>query len=160
MRKRWLTGRAILFHWIVVVFVSVCLLAGRWQLHAALGGNTLSWAYTVEWPVFAVIAVIAWWHLIHEEPEERNARAERAARTVAHEAMLDLALPDERSPVSWFRRTSSVPEADELPEVYEARVAAAARAELSSHIARLAEHDEAYDAWRAQLAAKPARERQ
>ena len=149
MGKRWLTGRAILFHFLVVVFVSVCLLAGRWQLHAALGGNTLSWAYTVEWPVFAVIAVIAWWHLIHEE---RDARAERAARLALHEKTLDLAPPGAVSSVSWFQRTSAVPEAGESPDVFEARVAAAARQEFNLHIARLAQSDHEYDAWRARRA--------
>jgi len=147
VRNRWLTGRAILFHFLVVVFVAVCLLAGRWQLHAALGGNTLSWAYTVEWPVFAVIAVVAWWHLIHEEPEERDARAERAMRAAAHEAMLDSAPPDTPLPVSWFQQATEVSEAGEPPDVYAARVAAAARQELSAHVARLADSDEKHDAW-------------
>ena len=27
-----------------------------WQLERALGGNTLSWAYTFEWPLFAIYA--------------------------------------------------------------------------------------------------------
>jgi len=37
-------------------------------------GNGLSWFYTFEWPVLAGIAIAAWWHLIHEDPEERAAR--------------------------------------------------------------------------------------
>ena len=147
-RNRWLTGRAILFHFLVVVFVTVCLLAGRWQLHVALGGNKLSWAYTVEWPVFAVIAVVAWWHLIHEEPEEREARAQRASRAAALEAMLDLVPAENDISVSRFQRTGEVTESDESPEVFAARVAAAAREELSSHVARLADTDEVYSAWR------------
>ena len=40
----------------------------------ALGGNDLSWFYTFEWPIFAGIAIAAWWHLIHEDPEARAAR--------------------------------------------------------------------------------------
>ena len=39
-----------------------------------MSGNTLSYAYSVEWPIFAVIAVIGWWQLIHEDPAEVVAR--------------------------------------------------------------------------------------
>jgi hypothetical protein len=50
-----------------------------WQLHRALGGNKLSWAYTVEWPVFAGYAVFMWWRLLHEGFAPRRApRAPRA----------------------------------------------------------------------------------
>jgi hypothetical protein len=38
-----------------------------WQLDRALGGNTLSWAYTFEWPLFAGYAVYVWWQLIHDQ---------------------------------------------------------------------------------------------
>ena len=148
VRQRWLTGRALLFHFLVVVFVTVCLLAGRWQLHTALGGNTLSWAYTVEWPAFAIIAVVAWWHLIHEEPEERDARAERAMRAAAREAAIDSAPPGANIPVPWLPRAGEVSETDEPPDVYAARVAAAARQEFRSHVARLANSEEEYSAWR------------
>jgi hypothetical protein len=37
-----------------------------WQLARALGGNTLSWAYTFEWPLFAGYAVYVWWQLVHD----------------------------------------------------------------------------------------------
>ncbi len=39
----------------------------EWQLDRALGGNTLSWAYTFEWPLFAVYAIYVWWQLIHDQ---------------------------------------------------------------------------------------------
>ncbi len=31
-----------------------------------MSGNTLSWAYVFEWPIFAGYAVYMWWKLIHE----------------------------------------------------------------------------------------------
>jgi hypothetical protein len=34
----------------------------------------LSWFYTFEWPAFVAIAAAAWWHLIHEAPEQRAER--------------------------------------------------------------------------------------
>ena len=39
----------------------------KWQLDRALGGNTLSWAYTFEWPLFAGYAIYVWWQLIHDK---------------------------------------------------------------------------------------------
>ena len=39
-----------------------------WQLHRALDGNELSWAYVFEWPLFAGYAVYMWWRLVHERP--------------------------------------------------------------------------------------------
>jgi hypothetical protein len=51
-----------------LVVVPGCLALGWWQLHRALSGNTLSWAYTVEWPFFACYGVYMWWKILHEQP--------------------------------------------------------------------------------------------
>ncbi len=40
---------------------------GDWQLHRALAGNGLSWAYTFEWPLFAGFAVVFWAKTIRDE---------------------------------------------------------------------------------------------
>ena len=40
---------------------------GIWQLHRALSGNELSWAYTFEWPLFAIFAVYFWVRTVREE---------------------------------------------------------------------------------------------
>ena len=77
MRTRWLSRRAALLHLEFALLVAGCLTAGWWQATRALAGNGLSWAYTVEWPALALIAVAAWWHLIHENPEVREARKRR-----------------------------------------------------------------------------------
>jgi hypothetical protein len=70
-----------LFHLLLVIIVPGCLFAGWWQVRRAMSGNLLSYAYSVEWPIFAVIAVIGWWQLIHEDPVEVVARkVERARR--------------------------------------------------------------------------------
>jgi hypothetical protein len=65
--RKYLTWRCIGLHVLVLVLVPAFLLAGWWQYHVALGGNDLSWVYTVEWPFFAVYAVYIWWRLIHDE---------------------------------------------------------------------------------------------
>jgi hypothetical protein len=40
---------------------------GDWQLHRALAGNSLSWAYTFEWPLFSGFAVVFWAKTIRDE---------------------------------------------------------------------------------------------
>lgn len=52
----------------VVLAVGVCAAAARWQIHRAASGNVLSYAYAVEWPLFAIAAVVMWWQLIHDQP--------------------------------------------------------------------------------------------
>jgi hypothetical protein len=59
------------------------LVAGWWQVHRAMAGNALSYAYSVEWPLFALVAVIGWWQLIQEDPaevEERKRERRRRGR--------------------------------------------------------------------------------
>ena len=77
---RWLSRRAVTFHVLLAIIVPFCLFAGWWQVNRALSGNLLSYAYSVEWPAFAVIAVIGWWQLVHEDPSEVMARREERAR--------------------------------------------------------------------------------
>ncbi len=47
--------------------VPLCLVAGWWQLGRARSGNALSWAYAVQWPIFAGVAVVMWWQLVHDD---------------------------------------------------------------------------------------------
>jgi len=46
-----------------------------WQLHRALDGNDLSWAYTFEWPLFAALSAVMWWQQVHEDPARIEAGA-------------------------------------------------------------------------------------
>lgn len=88
IRDQWFSRRALLWHLLLLVIVPGCLYAGWWQGTRAVGGNTLSWAYTVEWPVFAVVAVIGWWQLIWEDPAAVEARrAERIRRATPRPAV-------------------------------------------------------------------------
>jgi hypothetical protein len=88
-------------HVLAVVAIAAMLGLFWWQLQRALAGNRLSWAYAVEWPLFALYAVYMWWRLLHEQPEfadtksvvRRKARAQRKqeeadARAVTEEAEL------------------------------------------------------------------------
>jgi hypothetical protein len=62
IRPRWLG-----WHLLMVVSFWGMLWLGDWQLHRALGGNALSWAYTFEWPLFACFAVVFWTKTIRDE---------------------------------------------------------------------------------------------
>ncbi len=60
------------------------LALGWWQLHRALGGNELSWAYTFEWPFFACYAVYVWWRIIHDEQTSTLGAVRRAPSFIGH----------------------------------------------------------------------------
>jgi hypothetical protein len=76
-------------HLTIVVLLPAFLILARWQLGRALGGNGLSWFYTVEWPLFALYAVFVWWRLLREEHgvvERRQPRSERGRAKAAARA--------------------------------------------------------------------------
>ncbi|MGH9006356.1 MAG: hypothetical protein ACRDV6_01370 [Acidimicrobiales bacterium] len=77
MHERWLSRRALALHLAVVGWVPGCLVAGWWQVTRALDGNGLSYLYSVEWPVFALVGIWMWWSLIHTDPDTVGARAQR-----------------------------------------------------------------------------------
>jgi hypothetical protein len=60
-------------HACALVVVPGCLALAWWQGTRAVSGNTLSWAYTFEWPVFAGYALFMWWKLLHEQIDRRPA---------------------------------------------------------------------------------------
>jgi hypothetical protein len=72
-------------HFLLVTVVPGCLFAGWWQVHRALSGNLLSYFYSVEWPIFAVLGALAWWQLIHDEPVPTDyAKPKKARRNFLH----------------------------------------------------------------------------
>jgi hypothetical protein len=42
-----------------------------WQLHRALSGNSLSWAYTFEWPLFTIFGWYFWFRTVRDEFRRR-----------------------------------------------------------------------------------------
>jgi len=68
-------SKKVLWIYFGLVFAELlCVSAFYIELRRALGGNTLSWAYVVEWPIFAVYALYMWHRLLKEErPSERAA---------------------------------------------------------------------------------------
>jgi hypothetical protein len=58
--RRLLTPRWLLGHALVWLGVAAFLGLGWWQAGRAAEGNTLSWAYTFEWPLFALFLIVLW----------------------------------------------------------------------------------------------------
>jgi hypothetical protein len=79
------TKRILGIHVGLFVAEAICISAFVVEIDRALSGNTLSWAYVFEWPIFAIYAVYLWHKLRQEEhhdvapppsaPEPGNDRA-------------------------------------------------------------------------------------
>jgi hypothetical protein len=70
LTPRWrvlLTPRWLSWHLFTVAAVAGMIWLGDWQLRRALSGNALSWAYTFEWPIFAIFGVVFWVKTIRDE---------------------------------------------------------------------------------------------
>lgn len=65
--RRFFTPGWLGLHALALTLVTVFLLLGWWQLGRASGGNMRSWAYALEWPLFAIFAVAMWVKMIHDE---------------------------------------------------------------------------------------------
>jgi DNA-binding transcriptional regulator of glucitol operon len=69
-RHRWrlvVQPRWLCWHAFAVLATVGMLWLGDWQLRRAESGNELSWAYTFEWPLFAIFGVYFWARTIRDE---------------------------------------------------------------------------------------------
>lgn len=101
--KKYLTPRAIIMHILLVLWVSGCVAAAWWQIGRASDGNSLSFLYAIEWPIFAILGFFGWYALLNMErvsEHQQQARREyeammreqaRAARAVAEAESPELA---------------------------------------------------------------------
>lgn len=83
LSPRWrilLTPRWLGWHLFAVAAVAGMCWLGQWQFERAIAGNTLSWAYTFEWPIFGIFGVVFWVKTIRDE---LHPAAERQANEVA-----------------------------------------------------------------------------
>ena len=86
--------RILGIHLGLILAEALCVSAFVIEVHRARQGNTLSWAYVFEWPIFAVYAVYLWRKLLHEEREPTVPRVaptsdEDAAALKAYNEYLD-----------------------------------------------------------------------
>jgi hypothetical protein len=122
-----------------------------WQLGRALNGNTLSWAYTFEWPLFAGYAVYVWWQLIHDQA--RGASRAPAPTTAAPAGAEDHDHPGWALTGGW-RKSVAIAAASAVDESHpphgerfaeQTPEEAAELAEYNRYLARLNEADSATD---------------
>jgi hypothetical protein len=132
VRERWLSKRAISLHVGVLLFVPGCALAAWWQVTRAFDGNGLSYLYSVEWPIFALVAIYFWWMLIHTDYEtvglkglRRQAALEAAAERERSEAFPPVPAPapqvevDDPELAAYNRRLAAL--ADRGPKTWRTR---------------------------------------
>lgn len=81
--RRFFTPGWLGLHALAVCLVTVFLLLGWWQFQRASDGNMRSWAYVLEWPLFAVFALAMWVKMIHDELTEGPAGARGDAAPAA-----------------------------------------------------------------------------
>ncbi len=65
--RRFLTPGWLGLHAIAIFLVVAFLGFGWWQFDRAQAGNDRSWAYTFEWPIFAIFVVVMWIKMIRDE---------------------------------------------------------------------------------------------
>lgn len=68
--QRWrvlFTPRWLSWHLFAVAAFTGMLWLGDWQFRRATAGNSLSWAYTFEWPIFAIFGAVFWVKTVKDE---------------------------------------------------------------------------------------------
>lgn len=77
--SRFFTPAWLVRHALAVVLSVGFVALGWWQLERATGGNGLSWAYTFEWPLFALFVIALWVREVRAELADASGRAAREA---------------------------------------------------------------------------------
>lgn len=56
----------------------MCAIAAWWQVGRAIQGNTLSFMYSIEWPVFGLLGILGWLAVLNQEKiSEHHLQARR-----------------------------------------------------------------------------------
>ena len=128
VKPRWLG-----WHLLMVVSFWGMLWLGDWQLHRALSGNGLSWAYTFEWPLFAVFAVVFWAKTIRDEFRIRRGEIPDPRAIAAEEAeSLPAGVAGAVQAVGAVQAPGAAPDEDEELSAYNAYLARL-NAEVKNH---------------------------
>ena len=118
-RRRWtflLQPRWLCWHAFAVLATAGMLWLGDWQLRRAESGNELSWAYTIEWPLFAAFGLYFWARSIRDEVRQAGGQAQPVAASGGPDGQHEPGAP-------------GAPAAPESREAYAARL----RAEVRGH---------------------------
>lgn len=77
MKSKWWGPRALGLHVALMAWLAMCASAAWWQVGRAVQGNSLSFMYAVEWPVFGVLGVLGWFALLNMETVTAHKEAAR-----------------------------------------------------------------------------------
>ncbi len=135
-KQVWLSRRALKLHVVILIVVPAFLALCLWQLSRALGGNTLSWAYVFEWPLFAAYAVYMWWRFVHEAAEDGSPPAAAATGPGGENGSAVTSARPEASTTGATLPTGAAPGSEEAEED-------AALAAYNTYLAELADQDKA-----------------
>jgi DNA-binding transcriptional regulator of glucitol operon len=98
VHSKYFSPRAIGLHVAVILWVLLSASAAWWQVGRAIQGNSLSFLYSIEWPVIGVLGVLGWFAMLNMEKvtalqqkarleyEEKMRTEAQAARSVAEES--------------------------------------------------------------------------
>ena len=114
VRERWLSRRAVFLHVGCLLFVPFCIAATWWQITRAEDGNGLSYLYTFEWPVFAVVGIYFWWQFLHTDYDTVGLKGMRNQTAVAPTSVIDGDRRKDLEPAT-ARATLSHPQAGSSP---------------------------------------------
>jgi hypothetical protein len=82
VKSKYLSRRAIVLHLALALWLGMSATAAWWQVGRAVQGNSLSFLYSIEWPVFGVLGVLGWYAMLNVEKvteEQEKARREYEA---------------------------------------------------------------------------------
>ena len=78
MRSKYFSLRALGLHLALIAWLAVCAVAAWWQVGRAVQGNSLSYLYSVEWPVIGVLGILGWYSMLNvEKVTEHKEQARR-----------------------------------------------------------------------------------
>ncbi|GHJ51971.1 hypothetical protein Nm8I071_12780 [Nonomuraea sp. TT08I-71] len=107
MKRLW-TPAWIARHVAMVVLVVGFLGLGWWQVTRAAEGNSLSFGYAIEWPVFAGFVVYVWWRELRHALRASREEPASPAPPASADPEPAVAAPAVRRPVR-VRRVPAVP---------------------------------------------------
>lgn len=117
--KRLCTPGWLARHVAALALVVAFLALGWWQISRAVQGNTLSWAYAVEWPFFAGFVVFIWFREVRRTLHEGSSPDVSKSTDVEGTDGADVATtsPGFRRPVRTARAAATEDHPDNDPEL-------------------------------------------
>ena len=101
MKSKYLSRRALVLHVALIAWLGMSATAAWWQVGRAVQGNSLSFLYSIEWPVFGVLGVLGWYAMLNVEKvteEQETARREYEAAMRAEAQNARQASPETEDP--------------------------------------------------------------